>query len=76
MNFLDNRKFVTVVFSDTTLRGGLFERKGHRVSLVKSAEIQITEERDAAWRKMVKALDFNSTVPMFVGGTGLYIDRG
>ena len=69
MNFLDNRKFVTVVFSDTTLRGGLFERKGNRVSLVKSAEIQITEGRDAAWRKMVKALDFNSTVPMFVGGS-------
>lgn len=69
MNFLDNRKFVTVVFTDTTLRSGLFERKGNRVSLVKSAEIPITDGRDAAWRKMVKALDFNSTVPMFVGGS-------
>lgn len=69
MNFLDNRKFVTVVFSDTTLRGGLFERKGNRVSLVKSAEITVTEGRDAAWRKLVKALDFNNTVPMFVGGS-------
>lgn len=69
MNFLDNRKFATVVFSDSTLRGALFEKKGNRVSVTKFAEIQITEGRDAAWRKLVKALDFNNTVPLFVGGS-------
>ena len=69
MNFLDNRKFVTVVFSDSILRGALFEKKGNRVSMAGFAEIPITDGRDAAWRKLVKALDFGNTVPLYVGGS-------
>lgn len=69
MNILGNHNFVSIVFSDTLLRGALFERKGNRFSVVRFAEVEVSDSRDAAWKKIVKELDFGSTVPMFVGGT-------
>ena len=69
MSILGNRSFVTVVFSEKTLRGAYFERKGNRWSAVRFSEVEVSEGRDAAWKKMVKMLDFSSTVPLYVGGT-------
>ena len=69
MKILGNRNFVTVVFSDTILRGAYFERKGNRWSVLRFCEVAISEGRDAAWKKLVKELDFGSTVPLFVGGS-------
>ena len=69
MKILGNRNFVTVVFSDKTLRGAYFERKGSRWSVLRHAEVEISDGRDAAWKKLVKELDFGSTVPLFVGGS-------
>lgn len=68
MSILGNRSFVTVVFSDKTLRGAYFERKGNRWSAVRCSEVEVSDGRDAAWKKLVRELDFNKTVPLYVGG--------
>lgn len=69
MKILGNHNFVSVVFSDTCLRGAYFERKGNKYNIVRFAEVEISDNRDAAWKKLVRELDFSGTVPMFVGGT-------
>lgn len=69
MSILGNRSFVTVVFSDKTLRGAYFERKGNRISAVRFSEVEVSDGRDAAWKKLVRELDFSSSVPLYVGGT-------
>ena len=69
MSILGNRSFVTVVFSDKTLRGAYFERKGNRWSAVRCSEVEVSDGRDAAWKKLVRELDFNKTVPLYVGGS-------
>ena len=67
MSILGNRSFVTVVFSDKTLRGAYFERKGNRISAVRFSEVEVSDGRDAAWKKLVRELDFSSSVPLYVG---------
>ena len=69
MNILGNRSFVTVVFSEKTLRGALFERKGNRLGVVRFAEVEVSDSRDGAWQKLVKTLNFGNAVPFFVGGS-------
>lgn len=68
MGILGNRSFVTVVFSEKILRGAYFDRKGNRLGVVRYCEVEVSGNRDAAWKKLVRELDFSSTVPLFVGG--------
>lgn len=69
MSILGNRNFVTVIFSEKILRGAYFERKSNRWNVVRFSEVEVSEGRDAAWKKLVRELDFNNSVPLYVGGS-------